>query len=251
MKTVTVLGSGNAFNMNGRANACYLLENSAGELMLMDCGATSLLRLQQHGFDFDTLDFLILTHFHGDHFLGVPFLLLQMGLINRRTRPFFVYGPPGLARVCEQARELAYPGLQFDFPIEYREVVAPVRIGAFQVEPFPITHRPESTGYRVRGPAGRVFAFSGDSAFDANLERLVDGVDLAIIELSMPRQTTPPTAHVSLEEILAGRARLRARRLVFSHIYDELADEVRALGARRGEPLGEIAEDGAVFSLAD
>lgn len=249
MKTVTVIGSGNAFNYDGRAHACYLLENTAGESLLMDCGATSLMRLQQERFDFDRLDHMILTHFHGDHFLGVPFLILQMGLINRRRREFTIYGPPGVEAACARLIDLAYPGIDFGFPLRYREVTGPLAIGSFALTPFPITHRPESTGYRVRGPAGKTFAFSGDTAFDDKLAALVDGVDLAIMELSMPEQTDPPTAHVALSEVVAGRDRLKPRRLVFSHIYDDLAEQVRVLNARREEPLGEIAEDGAVFGF--
>ena len=249
MRSVTVLGSGNAFNYSGRAHACYLLENTDGERMLMDCGATSLQRLHQERFDFGSLSYVILTHFHGDHFLGLPFLLLQLGLLSGRREELPIYGPPGVAVKCSQLVELAYPGLDFRFPVRYHEVTAPVTIGAFRVEPYPITHRPESTGYRVSGPNGKTFAFSGDTACDENLFRLMDGVDLGIMELSMPEQTNPPTAHVSLAEVVNQRDRLNARRLVFSHIYDELAEDVRALNARRETPLGEIAEDGAVYDF--
>lgn len=245
MKSVTVVGSGNAFNTDGRAHACYLLENSSEEMLLLDCGATSLFRLQQLRAPIDRIDWLLLTHFHGDHFIGLPFLLIEFELIRHRKRPFEIAGPVGVERRCRELMELAYPGFypKLHFEIRYKEIEQRTDLGNFVVEPFPITHLPESTGYRIAGPSGKSFAFSGDSAWDEQLFALMADVDLGIIELSMFEQTNPPTAHVSLTELRQGRLRLGARRLVLSHIYNELASAATELG------LGEVAHDGLVLTI--
>lgn len=223
MKKVTVIGSGNAFNTDGRAHPCFLLENNAGELLLLDLGATSLYRFQEMRFDIAPIDRLVLTHFHGDHFAGLPFFLLQLDLVCRRTKPFLIGGPPGVEEACGRLLEATYPGFEFGFRLDYLEITAPTRLAGFEIVPFPITHRPESTGYRISGPAGLVFAFSGDSAFDEKLFRLVAGADLAAIELTLIEKLEASGGHTSLEEVLAGRDRLEARRVLFTHLYDEIA----------------------------
>lgn len=243
MKRVQVIGSGNAFNSDGRAHACYLLENRAGAQMLLDCGATSLYRLQQLKIDLSKIDQLALTHFHGDHFGGLPFLLIEYDIVRARRTPFTILGPPGVEAACEALIELCYPQFKFHFPIVYREIPRDgLESGGFFLKPYPVTHKAESVGYRISdGDGGKVFAFSGDASYDENLFALTDGVDLAIVELSMEEQTDPPVAHVALSEVRARPQALGAKRLVFTHIYNDLAAKARATS------LGEVAEDGAEY----
>lgn len=245
MKKVTVIGSGNAFNTSGRAHACYLLETSGGDRLLMDLGATSLYRLQQMQVKLEKIRGLVLTHFHGDHVGGLPYLLLQMGLIEKRSRTFDIAGPPGVRDICERLLEVTYPALDMGLNLKYTEIPphGSCDLGDFRIQALPIRHRPESVGYRVSGPTGKTFAFSGDTSFDENLFRLTRDTDLAIIELSMEAQTAPPTAHVSLEEVRVNHEKLGTRRLVFSHIYDDLAKKTAALN------IGEIAHDGLELFL--
>ena len=237
---ITVLGSGNAFNTSGRFHACYLLESDRFSLLL-DCGATSLAALQKRKFDLGELDFVLLTHFHGDHTFGLPFVLIQMDIILSRKKELIIHGPPGVEEFCRRLIETAYPGFLPRFTLSFREIRDVTSIGPWQVSAFPMTHRPESSGYRLKDSYG-VFAFSGDCAFDDKLFRLVDGVDLAIVELSMESQTDPAIAHVALDEVRRGIENLRAKRTVFSHIYDELSDLAAARGLH-------TASDGMVLEI--
>ncbi|MCR9143274.1 MAG: ribonuclease Z [bacterium] len=267
MNRVTVIGSGNAFNTDGRAHACYLVESDGGSnsdettSVLLDCGATSLYRLQQEGVDLNGIDAVLLTHFHGDHFAGLPFILLEMSLVCGRKRPLHIFGPPGVAAACQAIVDLCYPGFRFAFDIEYAVLDArspenaqtqqhgrPQSFQNFTIIPYPIEHRPESTGYRLvaKGAAnsdGGSFAFSGDALFDQQLIALVDGVDLALVELTMQEQWDPPVAHLALDEVRARGRELKAKRLVYTHITDDLARQVVAEG------LGEVASDGLTLNF--
>ncbi|MEQ9364649.1 MAG: MBL fold metallo-hydrolase, partial [Leptospirales bacterium] len=222
--------------------------------VLLDCGATSLYRLQQHGVDLNRIDAVLLTHFHGDHFAGLPFVLLQMSLVCERTRPLQIFGPPGVAESCAAIVELCYPGFRFAFEVNYAELDAressagqvggpgpPRTCGNFTIVPYAIEHRPESTGYRMIAPDGGSFAFSGDALFDHRLIALVAGVDLALVELTMQEQWDPPVAHLALDEVRERGHELKAKRLVYTHITDDLARQVLAEG------LGEVASDGLVL----
>ena len=61
---------------------------------LIDCGASSLPALKRLGIARDDIDLILITHFHGDHFAGLPFLLLD-AQFTRRTRPLVIAGPAG------------------------------------------------------------------------------------------------------------------------------------------------------------
>ena len=94
---VTVLGSGDAFGSGGRAHSAYLVE-APGATFLIDCGPSILQSLKKLGRDPAAIDFILLSHLHGDHFGGVPFLLMEYRWEQPRTRPLVVYGPPDTGR---------------------------------------------------------------------------------------------------------------------------------------------------------
>jgi len=70
---LTVVGCGDAFGSGGRGNACFLVESGTVTLAL-DFGATALVGLRRLGLDPNRLDAVVLSHLHGDHFGGLPFL---------------------------------------------------------------------------------------------------------------------------------------------------------------------------------
>ena len=94
---VTILGSGDAFGSGGRLNSAYLVE-SAGATFMVDCGMTVLQGLKRSAIDPERIDFVCLSHLHGDHFGGIPFLFMDYLYESRRTRPLTIYGPPGTER---------------------------------------------------------------------------------------------------------------------------------------------------------
>src|SRR3989304_3997720 len=91
---IRFIGSGDAFGSGGRFQACIALE-AGGSTTLLDCGATSLVAMRQQGFDPNAVDVVLVTHLHGDHFGGLPFLILA-GQFSRRTTPLVVAGPGGV-----------------------------------------------------------------------------------------------------------------------------------------------------------
>lgn len=234
---INILGSGNAFHSNGRAHAAYLIESADAGCILLDCGATTLYRLQQIRFDLNQLEAILITHFHGDHFSGLPFLWIQMWVVDHRQSALKIFGPRGIKEKCKALMDICYPDFFEKCRLEFYELEESNSFETlynhsdFGVMSFPIEHRPESLGYRLRDQNG-VFAFCGDSRFDENLFRLTDGVDLAVIELSIFKQDDPPVAHVSLEEIKKNLNKINAREIVFSHIYDDLAEAAEEFGLK-------------------
>lgn len=221
MNRVQVIGSGNAFNLDGRAHACYLLEDS----LLLDCGASSPLRLRSLGVDLRKIRAVVLTHFHGDHAAGLPFLFLNFHYIEKRTELLHVFGPPGIEQVSLSLLDAMYPGMEMGFPIEFTEIRTHASFESFEIVSFPITHKEESLGYRISWN-GKTMAFSGDTAYDEKLFALVQGVDLALVELSM-FENDGSVAHVALSQL---KGELQAKQIVYTHIFDDLARAAEALG---------------------
>ena len=106
--TLTFLGSGDAFGSGGRLQTCMLLGATAGA-GCWHCGATSLVALQAAGVDPATIDAILISHLHGDHFGGVPFVLLD-GQFRRGERPLTMAGPPGVEARVGAAMEALFPG---------------------------------------------------------------------------------------------------------------------------------------------
>jgi ribonuclease BN (tRNA processing enzyme) len=84
--TVTFAGSGDAFGSGGRYQACIHLQGRGGPgPVLLDCGATSLSALKHLGLDPGEIAAVFVSHLHGDHFGGLPFLILD-GQFSHRTK---------------------------------------------------------------------------------------------------------------------------------------------------------------------
>src|SRR2546430_14982978 len=105
---VRFAGSGDAFGSGGRWQTCIHVSGE-GQVVLVDCGATSLTALKAQGLDPGAVDAVAVTHLHGDHFGGLPFLILD-GQFSRRPARLQVAGPPGIRTPRAGAMEALVPG---------------------------------------------------------------------------------------------------------------------------------------------
>ena len=80
--------------------------------MLLDCGATVLLAMQQQNVDPMSVDYILLSHLHGDHFGGVPFFLLHAQFVAKREKPLTILGPEGTQRRIVDALDILFPDLR-------------------------------------------------------------------------------------------------------------------------------------------
>src|SRR4026207_2359888 len=93
--TVRFVGSGGSFGSGGRFQPCIVVDGPACRFAI-DFGTSSLIALAQQGIEPNSLDAILLSHVHGDHCGGVPFLLIAAMRAARRTRPLTVAGPRAL-----------------------------------------------------------------------------------------------------------------------------------------------------------
>src|SRR6185436_1768144 len=100
--SVRVLGCGDAFGSGGRSHTCFFLDTPRTKLVI-DFGASALVSMNRFGVDPGAIDAIVLSHLHGDHFAGLPFLLLDAMFVTRRTRPLVIAGPRSVAERVRKA----------------------------------------------------------------------------------------------------------------------------------------------------
>jgi ribonuclease BN (tRNA processing enzyme) len=247
---VQFLGTGTAFHHDGRGSQCVLVRSGHAGAFLVDVGPTALAAVMRYGVPTPLLDRLFVTHLHGDHVAGWPFLLLHLRFIDGRRRPLEVHGATGLRACLEGLAGLCYGDLlaegRLGFEVVYRELpVAPAlerAAGSVRFDALPMDHHPTSLGYVFDLDGCRV-AVSGDTRWCPNLERLARSADYLILECTTLAAEGP--AHVSLEEIREGIGRLGGCELVLVHLPDEVA------AALSEDPLPRVvtAYDGLVLDL--
>jgi ribonuclease BN (tRNA processing enzyme) len=237
--TVQFVGAGDAFGSGGRFQTCISLR-APGLHVLLDCGATSLVALRRLGIEPSTIDAVLLTHLHGDHFGGLPFLVLD-AQFGRRERPLLVAGPPGTADRVVQAMEVLFPASSRTarrFELRFVELAAasPTRVGPVDVTALPVDHASGAPAYALRvGCAGKVIAYSGDTAWTETLLDVARDADLFICEAYGYEKVVK--YHLAYGTLRDQRARLGCRRLVLTHPSADLL-------AHRTEVAEEIADDG-------
>ncbi len=220
---ITFLGTGDAFGNGGRLQACISVR-VAGFHALVDCGATSLIAMKRAGIDPASIDAVLVSHFHIDHFGGLPLLILDAQFTNR-TRPLAIAGPPGIAARAAEQMEVAFRGSSRTaqrFEVTYHELgPSATPIGPLAVHGIPVVHTPgsEAMGVRVEA-AGRALAYSGDTEWTPALATIADGADLLIAEAYSFEKAIP--YHLSYGALMRHRGELRARRIVLSHLGPEV-----------------------------
>lgn len=191
------LGSGNAFGSEGRAFSSLLLNGR----YLFDCGPTLLPQLRKAGLDSDTIDAVFISHFHGDHYFGLPFLFLDAWRSDRR-KPLTLVGPHGLEQRAERLLEMAFPGLpsKVGFPCLYVEVADGMKGEAAGLKflASEVVHVPGLTSFAFRLHAGgRTLVYSGDTTLCSGLLRLVPGADALVLECSCAGEAV----HLTLKDV--------------------------------------------------
>ena len=151
MLKVTLLGTGGTQPLPDRALAAAAV-TVGGRSVLLDCGEGTQVGLRRYGVSAYRLSAVLLTHYHGDHILGLPGLLQTLGSLNR-TEPLTIYGPKGIEPVAQAVTALAGPQA---YPVRWQVAEEPFHIDTLKITPFPLTHRVPCCGYLLALPrAGR------------------------------------------------------------------------------------------------
>jgi ribonuclease BN (tRNA processing enzyme) len=186
---------------------------------------------------------------HGDHFGGLPFLLIDAQYMSGRQRPFLIAGPPGTRARLDAALELFFPrssAMKWRFSWEVVEI-EPGRasdILGHRVTTAKVLHQSGAPSTAVRVSDGKAtLAYSGDTEWTDALLPIADGAQLLIVECSGYAAGIP--GHMTWDILRSRLSDLRARHIMITHMDPTVLahlDEIRAAGVL-------IATDGGVFDF--
>ncbi len=203
-----------------------------------------MVALKVLGIDFNTIDGIVLSHLHGDHFGALPFLMLESQFHLQRSRPLTVAGPPGTRERLTAAMEVFFPRSSSNawrFPFEVGEIEpdVPAQVLGFDVRTTEVVHQSGAPSTAVRlSDSGRTLTYSGDTEWTDALIPISDGADLFIVECYDYSRSLP--GHTSFATLKEKKSLLRAGRIMITHMNPTMLakqDEARAAGFL-------VAEDG-------
>jgi ribonuclease Z len=196
---VTLLGTAASVPTSARGTAATMIARG-GERWLIDCGEGTQRQLLRSGQGLVDLDLILITHLHGDHYLGLPGLFKTYGL-RGRTRPLELVGPRGLFRLMETMQPIIG---RLPFPVDLEEIDEPgpaaaLRGQGFRIDAFPTRHSVPSRGYAlVEDPR--------PGAFDLDAARALGvppGPLFGVLQ-NGGEVTTPDGRSVRADEVLGG-----------------------------------------------
>jgi len=242
--TVRFLGCGDAVGSGGRFQTCLLVEGTTSRT-LIDCGASSLVAMKRVGVEPRDISLVLVSHLHGDHFGGLPFLVLD-GQFSKRDRPLIIAGPPGIETRTREAMEVFFPGSSSTkqrFQVTFVELQArrSMAFGPVRVTPFTVVHASGAPPYALRVELeSRTIAYSGDTEWTDTLVDVSEKADLFICEAYFFDKRIP--FHLDYQSLWTRRALLTCRRIVLTHMSAEMMSRPPLAGV-------EYAYDGLALDL--
>ena len=226
---VTFLGTAGSWPTKERSASAIALDLEK-ELILLDCGEGTQRQFFRSSASFMRVRRVFITHFHGDHFLGLPGLIQSMCL-NHREEPLDIYGPPDAKEMVDRALRMGYFTLRFPVEIHPLSPGSTVQLDGYEVRTAAAQHPVPALAYRIE-EAPKRGRFDGPKARALGLH----GKDFARLEAG---EEVRVGEHVVRPEDVMGPPRAgRSRRLLGRHRPDRRGPPAR--GARHAaRPRGD------------
>ena len=259
-----MLGKSPSWQDAGGACSGYLLQ--AGETsVLLDCGNGIFGKLRER-IDYVDVDGVLISHLHADHFLDLvpysyaltyapkqqPVAVHTWPGTDSPARPRLV-APPGARQVFQ--RVVGAWGnddlVENAFELEEYGPGDAVTIGEISASFHPVPHFIDTFAVNVSAPGAGKLTYSADTSPGEEIVEIARDADLLIVEATLPRpERTGVRGHLTPEEAGDHAKRAGAKRVVITHISDELGEDWAREQAERGfgGPV-EVAREGAVYEV--
>jgi ribonuclease BN (tRNA processing enzyme) len=246
---VTFIGTGDCCDPF-RRNLSVLLEDN-NHRHLLDCGFSSTHGYLAYSPDLK-LDTIWISHFHGDHFFGVPQLIAHFYMLKRNEPLTVISGVNGEDKIL-QSIDLAYPKLTTKLPFSLK---------FFQLQPgmaieqndliwkcAPVLHSQPAFGLRISNGRQSLY-YSGDGKFTEESSELMKRCDLVIHEAFSVEPSDPN--HSSIKECMLVAKKLDIQRLALVHLNQETRQTLNTCSAPLQKPESTeiiIPQDGDTLLL--
>lgn len=202
------LGSGNAFT-GDRYWSSFLVNGR----YLFDCSPIVMPHLKQCGIPLSDIEVIFISHFHADHYFGLPFLFLEYAEKTRRKKDLTIVGPPGIMERTIKITEAGYQNVfrkkDRGYSLSFLEVAdgTSAEVSGLRFVAREVSHVPDLTCFGFRAEIdGRTLAYSGDSVLCESLVELGDGADVFVVECS--KWEGPGGVHIDPDGVRELRRRL-------------------------------------------
>ncbi|MBC8317021.1 MAG: MBL fold metallo-hydrolase [Desulfobulbaceae bacterium] len=248
---ICFLGVGEACDAR-QPNTSIHVKTAGNERILLDCGFTVPHNYFALCDDPDELDAVWISHFHGDHFFGIPLLLLRFWQMGR-SKPLQICGQAGIKEKIVQVMELAYPDflrrLKFRLEIVELEPEGCMKTGSVLWKTAENVHSQRCLSVRIEDDSHSLF-YSGDGKPTAKTLALASGCDLIIHESFWMNNVAP--GHGNVKKSLEFAEKAKAKNLALVHVdrtergeqYDRIVAAVQSVSFNAFLP-----ESGDIFYL--
>ena len=245
---ITIIGDSSCIPDAGREVACFLINGKH----LVDTGWCAALKMREYGFDPLALESIIITHFHQDHYIGLPQLLFYAGLRKRPGQPLIVAGPnENLRRVVEAADAFLqiprFPELAVNRKLLPLAAGDKFEVTDLRFETFAARHLSgvnkieQALVYKVTDKAsGACAVFTGDTHHHPPIAEFARGASLLIHDGA---HTAPKDAAQIAKQAGVGK-------LVLIHYSQNRAAKILS-EARAVFPNTELAEEGKTLEVSN
>lgn len=174
-------------------------DNKKTKKILLDCGFS----VPHHFFHFcndpDELDYIWISHFHGDHFFGLPLLLLRLREM-KREKPLTIIGQQEIQQKTGELMEMAYPGCmdKLGYKLLFSTITPaePLGLGELSFTAAQTTHSLTNYGLLIDDGNDRLY-YSGDGRPTDEVRKLIHGCDMVIHEAFTQEDTLPNHSSIS------------------------------------------------------
>jgi ribonuclease BN (tRNA processing enzyme) len=252
---ITVLGKSPAWQDAGGACSGYLVE-ADGRGLLLDCGPGVFGKLRRAR-DYAAVEAVVLSHLHADHVLDlVPYasalIYSPRGAAGELPRPALHVPPGGRAQLAGLCAAVGMDSghLERAFALREYDPAGGVEAAGLRLRFQPVPHFVPTQAIEVAGDGGRL-TYGADCGPNPQLSAFARDTDLLLLEATLP---TPdpgdPPGHMTAEEAGALAREARARRLVITHMTDELdLDAARAAACAAFGGEVDVAREGASYEV--
>jgi len=233
------LGCGDAFASLGEFQSAHLLRFKRVNILL-DCGATILNSLYTYKVDPNDIDVIVVSHFHGDHIGGFPFLLLKSVYKLNRVKKLKIIGPIGLKNRLESLIEAMYSGngekmLSQDYvEIIELEVGRKIDLEGVRLNYFEANHGNSREACGVFLTYGEnSFVYSGDTSMTNQLMDNLKNAQVALLECSTEKELK---GHLNRQDIDSISKESKVESILICHQSESLRfDDEKIIRIKQGE----------------
>jgi len=224
-------------------SSCFLVDDS----ILVDCPNGLMKKLRNADVDFHKIKIILITHFHGDHDFDMPFLLREYNKFAKRKETLTLIAPKNAVSRYKILYEMCLPET-FDTihenaklkVIEINEKVLSreINIDEYKINIYKVEHGCDAYAYKI-SKDNKSVAFTGDTTLCDNVYKLLEGIDIAFVDVTLPETVS---VHMGIADIEKLRQKFHNCKFVPTHMHDHAREKLKDAGFN-------VPSDDDVFTL--